>query len=320
MEIMEMGDNIMDLGLRLSLTLNCYRSSVKESTTTASPHSSQLNLRCSSPSMILQRRTSNSRDCVVAAGDAVIDYPKSAFGSECQLTTEGRQSRMKRSRTALNLTGVTGVNQSSIVIAELDDEARAPSPPNSALSGVTGKFRDRDHHISDEDNTIITGGGRRKLRLTKEQTIVLEHTFRQHTTLHTKQKEALAKQLRLRPRQVEVWFQNRRARTKLKQTEVDCEYLKRCYEKLTGENIRLQKEVQELRALKLSRESYTHMNPPTTLAICSSCERMTVPCASSTSLAAVVVKSETGFLNRPGTLMKEQKAATAIQYRNMLTL
>ncbi|GAB2216944.1 hypothetical protein Droror1_Dr00000095 [Drosera rotundifolia] len=321
MEIMEMGDNIMDLGLRLSLTLNCYRSSVNESTTTASPLSSQLNLRCSSPSMILQQRSSNSRDCVVGVGGSAIDYAKSAFGSECQLTTaEGRQSRMKRSRTAPNLTGVTGVNQSPIVTVELDEEARVPSPPNSVLSGMIGKFRDRDHHISDEENTIITGGGRKKLRLTKEQTTMLEHTFRQHTTLDTKQKEALAKQLRLRPRQVEVWFQNRRARTKLKQTEVDCEYLKKCYEKLTGENMRLQKEVQELRALKLSPELYTHMNPPTTLTICSSCERMTVPCASSTSLAAVVVKSETGFFNRPGMPMKEQKAATAIQYRNMLTL
>ncbi|KAL9259870.1 Homeobox-leucine zipper protein HAT4-like protein [Drosera capensis] len=274
MEIFEMGDNIMDLGLRLSSTLNCYRSSVKESTTTASPLSSQLILRCPSPSMILlQQRSSNSRDCVVGVGGAVIDYAKSAFESECQLTTEGRQSRMKRSRTAPNLTGVTGLNQSPIVTVELDEEARVPSPANSALS-VSGFI----------------------------EALCL---------MVQKQKEALAKQLRLRPRKVEVWFRNRRARTKLKQTEVDSEYLKRCYEKLTSEN---------MRALKLSPELYTHMSPPTTLVICSSCERMSVPCASSTSLAAVVAKYETGFLNRPATPMKEQKAATAIQYRNMLTL
>jgi hypothetical protein len=37
-------------------------------------------------------------------------------------------------------------------------------------------------------------------------------------------------------RQVEVWFQNRRARTKLKQTEVDCELLRRWCDRLTVEN------------------------------------------------------------------------------------
>jgi hypothetical protein len=56
---------------------------------------------------------------------------------------------------------------------------------------------------------------------------------------------------------------------------VDCEYLKRCCETLTEENRRLQKEVQELRALKLvSPHLYMHMSPPTTLTMCPSCERV----------------------------------------------
>ncbi|KAK2656739.1 hypothetical protein Ddye_009791 [Dipteronia dyeriana] len=125
--------------------------------------------------------------------------------------------------------------------------------------------------ISDEDDDGVNA--RKKLRLTKEQSALLEESFKQHSTLNPKQKQALARQLNLRPRQVEVWFQNRRARTKLKQTEVDCEFLKKCCETLTDENRRLQKELQELKALKLAQPFYMHM-PAATLTMCPSCERI----------------------------------------------
>ncbi|XP_047946610.1 homeobox-leucine zipper protein HAT4-like [Salvia hispanica] len=111
---------------------------------------------------------------------------------------------------------------------------------------------------------------RKKLRLSKEQAAVLEETFKEQKTVNPRQKMALAKQLNLRPRQVEVWFQNTRARTKLKQTEVECEYMRRYCENLTEENRRLQKEVNELSALKL----VTNMSPPppTTLTMCPQCQ------------------------------------------------
>ncbi|KAI3448941.1 hypothetical protein Pfo_005606 [Paulownia fortunei] len=124
---------------------------------------------------------------------------------------------------------------------------------------------------SDDDENGLNN--RKKLRLSKEQSAFLEESFKEHNTLNPKQKLALAKQLNLRPRQVEVWFQNRRARTKLKQTEVDCEYLKRCCETLTEENRRLHKELQELRALKTSNPFYMQ-HPATTLTMCPSCERV----------------------------------------------
>ncbi|OMO59598.1 hypothetical protein CCACVL1_24733 [Corchorus capsularis] len=167
------------------------------------------------------------------------------------------------------------------------EEEAGVSSPNSTISSVSGKRSEREINgdeldmeracsrgISDEEDGDTS---RKKLRLSKDQSAILEESFKEHNTLNPKQKLALAKQLGLRPRQVEVWFQNRRARTKLKQTEVDCEFLKRCCENLTEENRRLQKEVQELRALKLSPQFYMQMTPPTTLTMCPSCERVAVP-------------------------------------------
>ncbi|KAB2082800.1 hypothetical protein ES319_A05G222300v1 [Gossypium barbadense] len=124
--------------------------------------------------------------------------------------------------------------------------------------------------VSDEDEE---GSPRKKLKLTKEQSSVLEDSFKEHSTLNPKQKQALAEQLNLRPRQVEVWFQNRRARTKLKQTEVDRELLKKCCETLKEENKRLHKELQELKSLKLTASYYMHL-PAATLTLCPSCERV----------------------------------------------
>ncbi|CAL4887202.1 unnamed protein product [Urochloa decumbens] len=127
----------------------------------------------------------------------------------------------------------------------------------------------------DEENSGVGRGTRKKLRLSKEQSAFLENSFKEHSTLTPKQKGDLAKRLNLRPRQVEVWFQNRRARTKLKQTEVDCEYLKRCCEMLSRENRRLQREVAELRALRTSPfPLYGHLPAAgfSTARMCPSCD------------------------------------------------
>ncbi|KAG6535725.1 homeobox-leucine zipper protein HAT22-like [Zingiber officinale] len=97
------------------------------------------------------------------------------------------------------------------------------------------------------DNPSAKGSSKRKkLRLSKEQLNLLEKSFGAHATLVPEQKQELAQRLNLEPRQVEVWFQNRRARTKLKQTEVDCELLKKRCQRLIDENTRLKKELIEL--------------------------------------------------------------------------
>ncbi|CAN4078017.1 unnamed protein product [Withania somnifera] len=175
-------------------------------------------------------------------------------------------------------------------MADADEEAGLSSP-NSTISSVSGNKRsEREANNCDQEHEMERGSddedgetSRKKLRLSKDQSAILEENFKEHNTLNPKQKLALAKRLGLRPRQVEVWFQNRRARTKLKQTEVDCELLKRCCENLTEENRRLQKEVQELRALKLSPQFYMQMTPPTTLTMCPSCERVAGPHPSSST-------------------------------------
>ncbi|CAL5050742.1 unnamed protein product [Urochloa decumbens] len=165
---------------------------------------------------------------------------------------------------------------------------RASTSPDSAAalsSGDSSSKRDREllertgsgGVRSDEEDGADGAGGRKKLRLSKDQAAVLEECFKTHSTLNPKQKVALANRLGLRPRQVEVWFQNRRARTKLKQTEVDCEYLKRWCERLADENKRLEKELADLRALKAAAPSSAAAQPASpaaTLTMCPSCRRV----------------------------------------------
>ncbi|XP_028772912.1 homeobox-leucine zipper protein HAT4 [Neltuma alba] len=208
-----------------------------------------------------------------------LSFPHSAFSAN---KSSDRCSEGCRGEARSTLGGID-VNR---LPSEVDCEEEAGiSSPNSTISSVSGKRSERDQANSSEENDTDRAysrgisdeedneTSRKKLRLSKDQSAILEESFKEHSTLNPKQKLALAKQLGLRPRQVEVWFQNRRARTKLKQTEVDCEFLKRCCENLTEENRRLQKEVQELRALKLSPQLYMQMTPPTTLTMCPSCER-----------------------------------------------
>nr|XP_016447582.1 PREDICTED: homeobox-leucine zipper protein HAT4-like [Nicotiana tabacum] len=106
--------------------------------------------------------------------------------------------------------------------ADAEEEAGVSSP-NSTISSVSGNKRnDREANCEEHDMERACSRGisdeedgetcRKKLRLTKEQSAVLEENFKEHSTLNPKQKLALAKRLGLRARQVEVWFQNRRAR------------------------------------------------------------------------------------------------------------
>ncbi|XP_042468455.1 homeobox-leucine zipper protein HOX21-like isoform X1 [Zingiber officinale] len=75
-----------------------------------------------------------------------------------------------------------------------------------------------------------------KRRLSVEQLRTLEKSFEQGNKLEPERKMQLAVALGLQPRQVVVWFQNRRARWKTKKKEKDYDALKRQLEAMKSEN------------------------------------------------------------------------------------
>ncbi|KAL8191527.1 hypothetical protein R6Q57_028258 [Mikania cordata] len=121
---------------------------------------------------------------------------------------------------------------------------------------------EKESMIKNDNNN--SDGTRKKLKLTTAQTLLLEDSFKVRNTLNTGQKQELAKKLNLLPRQIEVWFQNRRARTKLKQIEKEYELLKKYCETLNEENLRLKKELQEIGRLSSSKLDH-HPSPQTPL-------------------------------------------------------
>ncbi|KAI4376839.1 hypothetical protein MLD38_014553 [Melastoma candidum] len=121
---------------------------------------------------------------------------------------------------------------------------------NTPSYGSCSPHRDNFGHPNKRYDRGKEGCCTKKLRLSKEQTTLLEESFNLHNTLTPAQKQSLAHQLKLKPRQVEVWFQNRRARSKLKQMEVDRAFLKKCCDSLREENRGLKKELQELRSMR----------------------------------------------------------------------
>ncbi|KAL3526431.1 hypothetical protein ACH5RR_011087 [Cinchona calisaya] len=92
----------------------------------------------------------------------------------------------------------------------------------------------------------------KKRRLTSEQVHLLEKSFEAENKLEPEHKSELAKTLGLQPRQVAVWFQNRRARWKTKQLERDYDQLKSSYDSLLSDYDSIVKENEKLKAEVLS--------------------------------------------------------------------
>ncbi|CAH8361872.1 unnamed protein product [Eruca vesicaria subsp. sativa] len=86
----------------------------------------------------------------------------------------------------------------------------------------------------EEEEAIIEerGQSEKKRRLSINQVKALEKNFELENKLEPERKVKLAQELGLQPRQVAVWFQNRRARWKTKQLEKDYGVLKTQYDSL----------------------------------------------------------------------------------------
>ncbi|XP_024396326.1 homeobox-leucine zipper protein HOX17 [Physcomitrium patens] len=134
-----------------------------------------------------------------------------------------------------------------------------------------GGSSDASTEYDDDDE-----GASQKLRFTKAQLRHLEDTFERLQRPNAHQKATLAMELGVQPRQVEVWFQNRRARGKAKRTETDCEVLRQRCQDLIVENHQLNYLIQSERMGYDSHHLMANGKSPLQLqlALCNSCKKV----------------------------------------------
>ncbi|XP_028792527.1 homeobox-leucine zipper protein ATHB-54-like isoform X2 [Neltuma alba] len=105
---------------------------------------------------------------------------------------------------------------------------------------------DKEENTEEEYDACFHQPGKKR-RLTSQQVQFLEKNFELENKLEPERKVQLAKELGLQPRQVAIWFQNRRARFKTKQLEKDYITLKSSYDKLKGDHDTLLHQNEELK-------------------------------------------------------------------------
>ncbi|CAL1357305.1 unnamed protein product [Linum trigynum] len=101
--------------------------------------------------------------------------------------------------------------------------------------------------LCDEDFELGSSPRGKKRRLTIGQVHSLERSFEMENKLEPERKVQLAQELGLQPRQVAIWFQNRRARFKNKQLERDFDSLRANFDRLKSDYNSLLQEKESLK-------------------------------------------------------------------------
>lgn len=120
----------------------------------------------------------------------------------------------------------------------------------SSFSGVEVSTDTEEMPNTGEEELFDDGlqPGEKKRRLSIEQVKTLEKNFELCKKLEPERKMQLAQALGLQPRQIAIWFQNRRARWKTKQLEKDYDLLKRQFEAIKSDNEAFRAQNQKLQA------------------------------------------------------------------------
>uniref|UniRef100_A0A2P2IRL4 Homeobox-leucine zipper protein n=1 Tax=Rhizophora mucronata TaxID=61149 RepID=A0A2P2IRL4_RHIMU len=117
-------------------------------------------------------------------------------------------------------------------------------------NGLPGSFFssfDREGN-GDDDLEEYFHQTEKKRRLRVDQVQFLEKSFELENKLEPERKIQLARDLGLQPRQIAIWYQNRRARWKTKQLEKDYNALQASYDNLKSDYDSLVKEKDKLKA------------------------------------------------------------------------
>ncbi|KAL9257982.1 Homeobox-leucine zipper protein ATHB-16-like protein [Drosera capensis] len=164
----------------------------------------------------------------------------------------------------------------------------------SMLNGL-----DEDGGCLEESGHVV---GEKQRRLSVNQVKALEKSFEVENKLEPERKVKLAQELGLQPRQVAVWFQNRRARWKTKQLERDYgvlkasfDALKHNFESLQQDNDALCKQIRFLKSNldEENTESYLSIKQDATLIIESDHKIQQEPNAAASLVASLAASAPT---------------------------